>query len=292
MRLFSLYFLFGSVFLLAQRDATGVFSKGAYHGLMTSSTVGSLLYLHQAWYSSYFSPPLHFFNDWDEWMQMDKAGHLFTSCVLASKSSKLASFAGYTKPQAFVWGGVYSLSYMTGLEILDGFSEGWGFSWGDYAFDLLGISLYAASFWLDTSKAFALKFSFWPTSYAQYNPKLLGKSLPYQVLKDYNGQTYWLTFRPAFLNGSFPRWLGISVGYGADGMIGASYNPETIDGKPVPYFERKRQYFFSLDIDPSQIPTKNKFLRAFLSSISVIKFPAPALEMTSKRQFFWHWLYF
>jgi uncharacterized protein YfiM (DUF2279 family) len=291
MRLFSLFILFSSSFLLAQRDTSFALSKGAYHGIMTGSTAGSLLYLHLAWYSSYFSPSFHYFNDWDEWMQMDKAGHLFTSCVLASKSSKLASSAGYTKPKAFVWGGIYSLSYMTGLEILDGFSEGWGFSWGDYAFDLLGIGLYAASFWLDTSKAFLFKFSFWPSIYAQYNPKLLGKSLPYQVLKDYNGQTYWLTFRPAFLSGHFPRWLGISFGYGADGMVGASYNPETIDGNSVPYFERKRQYFLSLDIVTSQIPVKNKILRAFLHSINIIKFPAPALEMTSKKQFYWHWLY-
>jgi hypothetical protein len=37
------------------------------------------------------------------------------------------------------------------------------------------------------------KFSFHTTQYAQYRPNVLGSSLAEQMLKDYNGQTYWLS---------------------------------------------------------------------------------------------------
>jgi hypothetical protein len=37
------------------------------------------------------------------------------------------------------------------------------------------------------------KFSFHTTQYAQYRPNVLGSSLAEQILKDYNGQTYWLS---------------------------------------------------------------------------------------------------
>ncbi|TAD94403.1 MAG: hypothetical protein EAY75_00090 [Bacteroidetes bacterium] len=37
------------------------------------------------------------------------------------------------------------------------------------------------------------KFSFFPTPFAEQRPELLGKNISQQWLKDYNGQTYWLS---------------------------------------------------------------------------------------------------
>src|SRR5215210_5273039 len=35
--------------------------------------------LYQAWYADFPSTHFHFFNDWREWQQMDKSGHLLMS---------------------------------------------------------------------------------------------------------------------------------------------------------------------------------------------------------------------
>src|SRR4051812_47188739 len=40
---------------------------------------GSMVFLYSAWYKGYRQTGFHFFNDDDEWLQMDKSGHLFNS---------------------------------------------------------------------------------------------------------------------------------------------------------------------------------------------------------------------
>lgn len=44
----------------------------------------------------------------------------------------------------------------------------------------------------------------------------------------------------------FPAWLNFAFGYGADGMTGCFENPTEIDGVPITYFDRTRQFYFSL----------------------------------------------
>jgi hypothetical protein len=41
------------------------------------------------------------------------------------------------------------------------------------------------------------------------------------MLKDYNGQTYWLSVNlHSFYKGSkIPKWLNLAIGYGANGML-------------------------------------------------------------------------
>jgi hypothetical protein len=101
------------------------------------------------------------------------------------------------------------------------------------------------------------------------------------LLKDYNGQTYWLSFNVAsFLpvNSDFPYWLNLSAGYGAEGMIGARSNPTSINGKPIPEFPRFRKFYFAPDANLYSIPTNSSFYNtaAYLTKFS--KIPAPALE--------------
>lgn len=55
-------------------------------------------------------------------------------------------------------------------------------------------------------------------------------------------------------------------------------NPKTYKGEPFPYFERYRQYVFSLDINCSKIPTQNKFLQKVFRAVDLIKIPLPAIE--------------
>ncbi len=60
---------------------------------------------------------------------------------------------------------------------------------------------------------------------------MLGVNLLQQVLKDYNGQTYWLAFdiKPWLRKEShFPAWLNLSLGYGAQELVYANdHKPAT-----------------------------------------------------------------
>jgi hypothetical protein len=89
----------------------------------------------------------------------------------------------------------------------------------------------------------------------------------------------------------FPKWLNLAAGYGAEGMTGASSNPSEVNGVPVPYSERYRQFYIAPDIDLSRIPVKSKTLKLILKTVGFIKIPMPALEF-NKNGVKFHPLYF
>ena len=114
-------------------------------------------------------------------------------------------------------------------------------------------------------------------------------------MKDYNGQTYWLSANiHSFLKkeSRFPGWLNIALGYSGDGMIGARDNPSDINGVPIPVFTRTRQYFLAPDIDLTRIRTKSPFLKMVFNIFGVLKFPLPAIEYNSVQGFVFHPIYF
>jgi hypothetical protein len=115
------------------------------------------------------------------------------------------------------------------------------------------------------------------------------------MLKDYNGQTYWLSANiSSFIRKEtkFPQWLNVSVGYGATGMIGSFSNPPEWDGKKMPHFNRTRQYYFSFDVDWTRIKTNSSFLRFVFKAFSFIKVPAPTIEYNKEDQFVFHLMFF
>jgi len=248
----------------------------------TALGLGSLLYLNQAWYADYRTDDFHFFNDNQEWLQVDKVGHAFATYQTGRLMMEAFDWAGYSKKRKLFVGGAMGLYYMTLVECMDGFSEGWGFSWGDELANVMGSALAMTQEALWGQQSIQLKFFYSNSGLAQYNAALLGENAYTRPLKDYNGQSYWLSVMPStFFKGKtvFPKWLGISFGYGAYGMIGATQNPTLVDanGNPVSY-ERYRRYYFSFDLDLKQIKVKSKFLGALFSAVNVIKFPCPTLE--------------
>src|SRR5581483_6529812 len=57
---------------------------------------GSLIYLNQEWYKPYASSEFHLFNDDDEWLQMDKCGHAWTTYNSARVLIQSANRIGFT----------------------------------------------------------------------------------------------------------------------------------------------------------------------------------------------------
>ncbi len=258
--------------------------------LLSSScalTAGSLVYLNQAWYSNYNTGKFHFFDDNAEWMQMDKMGHFFTTYQMGRLMMGAFDKARFNKKQKLFIGGAIGLYYMTAVECFDGFSNGWGFSLGDETANILGAGLVISqqAFWKE--QRILVKYSYSQSGLAQYNPDLLGKNFYTQILKDYNGQTYWLSFNPSsFIKKSnkFPKWLNFAFGYSAYGMLNARYNTFAVQDANgnVLNFERERRFYFSVDVDLTRIKTKSKFLKSVFSAFNMIKFPAPALQFGNK----------
>jgi hypothetical protein len=100
-------------------------------------------------------------------------------------------------------------------------------------------------------------------------------------LKDYNGQTYWLNINlhSFFKESNIPKWLDLSIGYGADGMLAGL---KDVDNQLLTNNDRHRQFYLSFDLNLSKIETKSHLLRSILDVFNVIKVPFPAVELSKK----------
>ena len=248
-------------------------------------TTTALIGLNELWYSDYHKSDFQFKNDNNHWLQMDKLGHVYASYHFGRISSEMLAWSGVSKKKQLLYGATYGFAFLTAVEVMDGYSEQWGFSWGDVAANAIGTSLYISQELLWNEQRLQPKFSFHTTSYAAQRPELLGSSVSEQILKDYNGQTYWLSVNVfSFVGDSFlPKWFNVAFGYGAEGMVTAA---------PTSGDERYRQYYLSFDVDLTKIETKSQVLKTFFTLFNTLKIPSPTIEISSSRGFKFYPIYF
>ncbi len=267
--------------------------------LLVGTVVGlypiSMYWLYTQWYKDYPQSNFHFFNDNGEWEGMDKFGHTWDAYVIAKMMMRSFSWTGQNNTRSTLYGSGISLVYQSTIEVFDGYSSEWGFSPGDVMANTLGILTFASQQLIWKEQRIVLKYSFHQTQYSTYRPDLLGSTLPENILKDYNGLTYWLNVNPSSWmrqESRFPRWISIGFGFGAEGMTGGHENPTEVDGVVIPYYDRYKQYYLSVDLDFSRVKFRSAFLNSFFKVINIIHLPAPAIEFREGGNPVWHWLYF
>ncbi|SHH33351.1 DUF2279 domain-containing protein [Flavobacterium defluvii] len=258
----------------------------------TALASATLLGLNQLWYADYPRSKFHFINDNNEWLQMDKVGHMYSSYHLGRFGAEMLNWSGADQKTQLIYGAGLGFAFLTAVEVLDGYSSEWGASSGDVIANATGTALYVSQELLWNEQRIIPKFSFHTTQYAKMRPNLLGKSLNEQILKDYNGQTYWLSVNlHSFAKETkIPKWLNVAFGYGAEGMISGNVHDEIPVSVQNP--DRYRQFFLSFDVNLAKIDTKSHFLKTVFSVFNTIKIPAPTLEYSANKGFKAHALYF
>lgn len=258
-----------------------------------SAYIGSLLILNEAWYKNYPKRGLTSFDDHKEWLQMDKIGHGWSAYNLSRGSTEAWKWAGLSDKKAAIIGSTSGFIFLTVIELLDARSTRWGWSWSDIAANTLGTGLYLSQQLAWNEQRIQFKFSFHRKNYVEpiLNERtdlLFGKSWYERMLKDYNGQTYWmsLNLNSFFKEAKIPSWLNLAVGYGAGGMYGGFDNIGR-DGSGNINFDRRdiprvREFYISPDIDLTKIRTNKKWLRTVFLMLNAFKFPAPAIKINSK----------
>ncbi|MDH5365677.1 MAG: YfiM family protein [Cyclobacteriaceae bacterium] len=271
-----------SPYCLSQQDSS-VLDKTKLNKFIISSTAAyavSLIGLNELWYKNYPREKFHFFNDSKEWKQMDKVGHAYSAYHISNTAYKALTKTGLSNKKSYLWGSAVGLLFMTPIEIMDGYSSEYGASTSDLLFNLSGSLLFATQGYIWNEQRIYPKFSFQRSQYASLRPNVLGSNLVEEILKDYNGQNYWLSIDIyKFLDSktNYPKWLNIAIGYGAHNMIYANDSSNENNGYS-PY----RQYYFGLDIDLTHIPTKSKFIKGLLFVLNMVHLPTPTLEFTKK----------
>lgn len=252
---------------------------------------GTLLTLNQLWYANYPQSKFHFINDNSDWLQMDKAGHVFSAYQIGRFGSEMLQWSGSSRKNQLIYGAGLGLVFLTAVEVLDGYSREWGASSGDMVANAAGTALYVSQELLWKEQRITPKFSFHSTKFAELRPEVLGKSFSEQILKDYNGQTYWLSANlHSFAKESkLPKWLNVAIGYGAEGMVtGNIKNTELLANNPA----RFRQFYLSFDVDLTKIETNSRFLKTVFSVLNTVKVPAPTIEFRRFNDIKYHLIYF
>ena len=262
--------------------------------VISEAVIGTatLVALNKVWYADYPRSDFHFINDNAEWLQMDKAGHVFSSYHLGSFGANALKWSGASRQSQLIYGSTLGLAFLSAVEVFDGYSSNWGASLGDVAANVSGTALYISQELLWKEQRIVPKFSFHTTPYASVRPNALGSSIPEQILKDYNGQTYWLSANiHSFVKTSaVPKWLNVAVGYGAEGMI--TGNDEFVNTVFLPESKRYRQFYLSLDVDLTKIETRSHLVKTLLTVFNSIKIPAPTFEIRGSGGSKFHFLYF
>lgn len=259
--------------------------RAVIYGSTAAYTV-SMVGLNALWYSQYDRQSFRFFDDSREWKQMDKIGHFYAAYQVTAIGAATWRWAGFDEAKAVRTAALVSFGILSSIEILDGFSAGYGASGSDWVANASGAGLY----WLQSAvwkeQRVYPKFSFHRTALAPQRPSLLGNGLLEEIIKDYNGQTQWLSVDMDKFIPGWPKWLNIAPGYGAHDMLFAEDGANKANGL-TPY----RQVYLGIDFDLTAFRSKNKFWNTLIFIGNMVRLPAPALEL-SRGNVKGHWVYF
>lgn len=270
-------FLTSSDSLNSSRKTTVYITEAAVLGT-------TLIGLNQLWYKDYDKSKFHFINDNEEWLQMDKLGHMYSSYHLGRIGAEALQWSGASKKEQLIYGSTIGLGFLTVVEVFDGYSSEWGASSGDIIANVSGTALYVSQELLWNEQRITPKFSYHKTNFPSLRPNTLGETALEQVLKDYNGQNYWLSFNiHSFTKLDFvPKWLNLALGYGGSGMLFGTKDDAFANG----YIQNEyRQFYLSFDVDLTKIKTNSHFLKTVFSVFNTIKIPAPTLQLNSNKDF-------
>lgn len=267
-------------------DSLNITRRNAVLITQTALLGGGLLLLDQTWYNNKEKTNFHFNNDHNGWGMMDKAAHGFATYQITRFSAESFTWSGMSKNKSLLFGAMYGLGAVTAKEIMDAHIEQWGWSWYDYSFNVIGTGLYVGQEMLWNEQRIQPKFSYNNNKSKGINTENIGNNFGERLFKNYDGQTFWLSFNVnSFAKTSYmPNWLNFSVGYGVDGYL--------INKQMLYVPEKSKSLYLSLDADLTKIKTNSHLLKTIFSICNTIKIPAPTLEFNSKKGSKSHVLFF
>lgn len=172
---------------------------------------GIMASLYSSWYSGTETGGFHFYNDNREWLMMDKLGHANSCYNFANIGYEALVMTGLDERRSLLYGAPLGITIMTMVEVFDGLSGNWGFSWGDMTANILGTGLFMGQQALRHEQRIALKYSYHNSGLAKYNVSnpltmerdyIMGRDWLDRLYEDYGGITIWAAFdvKSLFMN--------------------------------------------------------------------------------------------
>ncbi len=259
--------------------------SGAYRAAARTAAAGTFVgaqailwrYFQNAWWSGKKSDGFFFRADWDEdFRDQDKLGHLFGGYHLTRIGAGVLESACISPGKAIALSAIYAALFQLQIELWDAKFEKYGFSYPDLLANTAGMAYSVAQHQYPTLRRIKPTISYRRS--AAMRARDAGR-LPNSEIRqslDYSGQTYWVSsevdpFLPPGARKYWPDVLRFSVGHSITDWI----DPQT--GANI---RAQRKILLSLDFDASKLPGEHPIWRTVKNTISYIRLPAPAIQIT------------
>ncbi|OGU56981.1 MAG: hypothetical protein A2X64_11060 [Ignavibacteria bacterium GWF2_33_9] len=218
---------------------------------------------------------------------VDKFGHFYGGYSTGYLLSEMLQLSGFSWESATWLGGALGFGYQTYIEVLDGMSEGWGFSPSDFYADIAGSAFFVAQYYFPILQNFTPKFTY-------VNPPWLGEKKRAEAeifIDNYSSQIFWMSINVRNLFGGAikeycPDWLNLAVGYAAYSLAGWDWvneryrYPADISHPVNPDVAGNRKFIVALDYNLVKLlPDGPPFWNWLKQSLNLFKLPSPALEI-------------
>ncbi len=275
------------------------------------SYTGFSIGLYNAWYRNFEQEPFHFFDDRNEWKNMDKYGHFYTAYFQGVLVYKGAKWTGLSEDKSILTGFLLGTLFQSTIEVMDGFSSKWGFSKADIAMNFAGSGAFVVQqkFWGEQRVTFKLSNIPRPYPSNKINSEdglstsslekranaLYGSSFPEKFLKDYNSQVYWMCIdiKKFIPSTSYPKWLNLAIGYSGGNLYGG-FDNTWMEGDALfdvnEMYPRYSRFLIAPDINLSSIRTNNYFINGVLDVFDIFHIPMPAIEYNTLGEFKFHFV--
>ncbi len=227
--------------------------------------------------------PFHFYEDIQYALWVDKFGHFYGGYSTSYVFTEGLITSGLSWEMSNIIGSVLGLGYMSYIEVLDGYSKGFGFSPSDFYADVLGSGFFLAQYYFPILQNFNPKFMYVNPDWVDEKHRVPHESF----IDDYSTQTFWMTINIQNLFGGVvkeyvPDWLELAIGYTAYSLCDP-YNPECdpkVSQKVSDAAWGNRKIIISIDYNIVKLlPDGHPFWNWFKQNFKLFKLPSPAIEI-------------
>ncbi len=231
-------------------------------------STGAFIYGHalqsNLWWKGEQSPfHVDWEHDWHYALGADKFGHFFFPYIMSDAYRHAFRWAGMDTVSSMYLASGIALTYETYVEIKDGFSKEWGFSWGDFTADALGATFPIAQHYIPALKPYSIKISFQPSDKFRVGQHAV-------IFDDYESTYHWISVDVAALlplswRDVYPPWVNIGIGHSV----------KNLDFKGGGTHE----LYLGLDWNLRGLPIEGSLWDALVAVLQYYHLPAPAVRL-------------
>jgi hypothetical protein len=201
--------------------------------------------------------------DWSYALGSDKFGHFYFPYLAVNLYTQAFEWAGLNRKQSMWYSASIALLYQTYVEIKDGFSAQWGFSWGDFAANTAGALYPLLQENSELLRNINFKMSYYPSERFRNNSHKA-------IIDDYESSYNWITFDvknflPDNLKSYWPAFINLTIGHSV----------KRLDISNESYHE----LFVGLDWNLEGLPGDHWLLKLLKKNLNFYHLPAPTIRI-------------